>query len=131
MACTTTSTPLSLNFNVLLPSPRHQHSLLLTGFSSSTRTRSRLSLRIRATVNDFLGDFGARDPFPAELASGFGEKVLGAGDTEHKILIPNVSALSLAQQDCSPVSPLQPPMSMDDAKPLLKKVILQIPIFYK
>lgn len=70
-----------------------------------------------------LGDFGARDPFPAEIASGFGEKVLGSGNTDHKILIPNLSALSLSQLDCSAVSPLQPPMAEDDAKELLRKVI--------
>ncbi|XVF54837.1 hypothetical protein PTKIN_Ptkin05aG0213300 [Pterospermum kingtungense] len=119
---TTTTTPFALT--VLLPphpSPRHHHHHLLTRFCSPTR--SRLSLRTRATAPDSLGDFGARDPFPQEIESGFAEKVLGNVDTEHKILIPNASALSLAQQDCSPVSPLQPPMSVDDAKALLKKVV--------
>ncbi|XP_065872007.1 probable pterin-4-alpha-carbinolamine dehydratase, chloroplastic [Euphorbia lathyris] len=72
---------------------------------------------------DMLGDFGARDPFPAEVESKFGDKVLGNVDTEHKILIPKLSAFSLAQQQCSPLSPLQPPMSKDDAQQLLKKVI--------
>ncbi|KAM1337458.1 hypothetical protein ACFX13_042400 [Malus domestica] len=86
-------------------------------------TRVRLGLRTQALGNDMLGDFGARDPFPAEIASGFGEKVLGSGNTDHKILIPNLSALSLSQLDCSPVSPLQPPMSEDDAKELLRKVV--------
>ncbi|XP_052202377.1 probable pterin-4-alpha-carbinolamine dehydratase, chloroplastic [Diospyros lotus] len=79
--------------------------------------------KIRAAGGDFLGDFGARDPFPAELESGFAEKVLGSVDTEHRILIPNISALSLAQQKCSPVSPLQPPMQPEDAQKLLKKVV--------
>ncbi|XAR66073.1 hypothetical protein NMG60_11012134 [Bertholletia excelsa] len=81
------------------------------------------SVGIRATGGDLLGDFGARDPFPAEIESGFAEKVLGNVDTEHKILIPNVSSLSLAQQECNPVSPLQPPMSEEDAKKLMKKVV--------
>lgn len=86
-------------------------------------TQSRLSLRTRAAAGpDLLGDFGARDPFPQELESNFAEKVLGNVDTEHKILIPNVSALSLAKQDCAPIPPLQPPMSIDDAQKLLKKV---------
>ena len=72
---------------------------------------------------DLLGDFGARDPFPAELESGFAEKVLGNVSTEHKILIPSLTALSLSQQQCDPhISPLQPPMSEDDAAKLLKKV---------
>ena len=107
-----------------LPSPRHHHHLVI-GFSSPTQ--SRLSLRTRAMGNDFMGDFGARDPFPEELESGFAEKVLGNVDTEHKILIPKASSLSLALQDCSPASPLQAPMSLDDAKALLKNVIFQIP----
>lgn len=78
---------------------------------------------------DLLGDFGARDPFPAEVESRFGEKVLGSSDTEHKILIPNLSALSLSQQQCHPVSPLQPPLSEDDAQKLLKKVNFHIYVF--
>ena len=73
-----------------------------------------------------LGDFGARDPFPAEIASGFAEKVLGNVDTEHRILIPNLSALSLAQQNCTPISPLQPPISREDAQKLLRKVNLHM-----
>ncbi|KAL0316974.1 UNVERIFIED_CONTAM: putative pterin-4-alpha-carbinolamine dehydratase, chloroplastic [Sesamum angustifolium] len=90
-------------------------------FLSSTCKRN--SLKIRATAPDLLGDFGARDPFPAELESNFGEKVLGNVSTEHKILIPSASALSLAQQECVPVSQLQQPMSEDDAKKLLFKVV--------
>jgi len=77
-------------------------------------------------ANQFLGDFGARDPFPAELESSFGDKVLGYGNTEHKILIPNISALSLAQQDCAPISPLQPPISEQDAQMLIRKVTTTI-----
>ncbi len=70
-----------------------------------------------------LGDFGARDPFPAEIESKFGEKVLGNIDTEHKILVPNIAALSLAQQECSPVSALDSPMTKDDIQKLLRKVV--------
>ncbi|XP_068651216.1 probable pterin-4-alpha-carbinolamine dehydratase, chloroplastic [Aristolochia californica] len=76
-----------------------------------------------ALGTDLLGDFGARDPFPQEIESNFGDKVLGNGDTGHRILIPNISALSLAQQDCAPISPSQPPISEEDAQKLLKKVI--------
>ncbi|CAN1266263.1 hypothetical protein LINPERPRIM_LOCUS12484 [Linum perenne] len=39
------------------------------------RTRI-INFRIRAAGGD-LGDFGARDPFPAEIESRFGDKVLG------------------------------------------------------
>ncbi|XP_010536564.1 PREDICTED: uncharacterized protein LOC104811545 [Tarenaya hassleriana] len=95
-------------------------------FSSETRTRRRFAgLAVTRAVAgpDLLGDFGARDPFPEEIASNFGEKVLGCTDTEHKILIPNASALSLSQQTCSPVSPSQPPMSVGEAKELLRKVL--------
>ncbi|XP_015877673.3 probable pterin-4-alpha-carbinolamine dehydratase, chloroplastic [Ziziphus jujuba] len=92
-------------------------------------TRSGLGLRLRRSrtqamgAPDLLGDFGARDPFPAELESNFGEKVVGNGNTEHKILIPNLPALSLAQQQCQPLSPLQPPLSDDDIQSLLRKVV--------
>ncbi|KAK4433437.1 putative pterin-4-alpha-carbinolamine dehydratase, chloroplastic [Sesamum alatum] len=86
-------------------------------------TSKRNSLKIKATAPDLLGDFGARDPFPAELESNFCDKVVGNVSTEHKILIPIASALSLAQQECAPVSQLQQPMSEDDAKKLLFKVV--------
>ncbi|KAG9452490.1 hypothetical protein H6P81_005394 [Aristolochia fimbriata] len=72
---------------------------------------------------DLLGDFGARDPFPQEIESNFADKVLGNVDTEHRILIPNLAALSLAQQKCTPISPSQSPMSEEDAQKLLRKVI--------
>ncbi|OMO94793.1 Transcriptional coactivator/pterin dehydratase [Corchorus capsularis] len=118
------STATNLSLTPLLPrlsSPRHHHRRHLA-------TQSRPSaLRIRAMTSDFannfLGDFGARDPFPAEIESNFGDKVLGDFGTEHKILIPKAAAFSLAQQDCSPISPSQPPMSLEDAKALLMKVV--------
>ncbi|KAK4480639.1 hypothetical protein RD792_013717 [Penstemon davidsonii] len=70
-----------------------------------------------------LGDFGARDPFPEELESNFADKVLGNVSTEHKILIPNASALSLAKLECTPISQLQQPISEEEAKQLLFKVV--------
>ncbi|KAK4740665.1 hypothetical protein SAY87_024253 [Trapa incisa] len=92
-------------------------------FSLQCRRRPCGSFITRAAGTDMLGDFGARDPFPQELESNFGEKVIGFQSTEHKILIPTATALSLSQQDCSPVSPLQAPMSADDARKLLKKIV--------
>ncbi|GER50853.1 transcriptional coactivator/pterin dehydratase [Striga asiatica] len=92
------------------------------------RTVRRRSLQIRAAAEDLIGDFGARDPFPAEIESNFADKVLGNVSTEHKILIPIASALSLAQQECAPISQLQQPMSEDDAKKLMFKVFLQLEI---
>ncbi|KAK1399706.1 4a-hydroxytetrahydrobiopterin dehydratase [Heracleum sosnowskyi] len=65
-------------------------------------------------------DFGARDPFPAEIESNFGDKVLGFGSTEHKILIPNLAALSLSRLECSN-KPFA--LSEQDAQNLLRKVV--------
>ena len=119
-----TTTPMAitaqLSFSLLLPSYHHHHHL------KPNSTLSFRSSRVRAVGggSDILGDFGARDPFPAEIASGFADKVLGNGNTEHKILIPNLSALSLSQQPCTPLSPFQSPMSTLDAHKLLKKVLL-------
>ncbi|XP_073043210.1 probable pterin-4-alpha-carbinolamine dehydratase, chloroplastic [Primulina eburnea] len=79
--------------------------------------------KIQAAGTDSAGDFGARDPFPQEIESNFGEKVLGFSSTEHKILIPNASALSLAQQECVSVSQIQQPLSEYEAKQLLFKVV--------
>jgi len=69
---------------------------------------------------DLLGDFGARDPFPEEIESKFGEKVLGNVDTLHQILIPTLSALSLARL---PLQPDAEALSLDDARRLLLKVV--------
>jgi hypothetical protein len=69
---------------------------------------------------DLLGDLGARDPFPEEIESQFGEKVLGNVDTLHQILIPTLSALSLASL---PLQPDAEPLSLDDARKLLFKVV--------
>ncbi|XP_010442594.1 PREDICTED: uncharacterized protein LOC104725618 [Camelina sativa] len=91
--------------------------------SRSNRRVGRLTVTRSNLAQDFLGDFGARDPYPEEIASQFGDKVLGCQSTEHKILIPNASVLSLSQLDCSPVSPSQPPLSADDARTLLHKVL--------
>ncbi|KAJ4728935.1 Transcriptional coactivator/pterin dehydratase [Melia azedarach] len=119
------ATTTHLNFSLVVPRlypPRHRHFCELFSFPAQSRLPLRIT-KTKAVGNDMLGDFGARDPFPAEVESRFAEKVLGNVDTEHKILIPNVSALSLAQQECSPVSPLQSPMSVDDAQMLLRKVV--------
>lgn len=98
--------------------PRLPHQLTLI----PTRTHHLRGI-IRAKGPDLLGDIGARDPFPAELESNFGEKVLGNMSTEHKILIPNASALALSQQTCSRISSHDSPMSHDEAKQLLLKVV--------
>ncbi|XP_027365895.1 probable pterin-4-alpha-carbinolamine dehydratase, chloroplastic [Abrus precatorius] len=104
---------------IITTTPRFLHAPSLT----LSRTAFPSLLTARAAGTDFLGDFGARDPFPAELESGFGEKVLGNVNTEHKILIPNISSLSLSQKHCTPISPIQPPISEDDAQKLVRKVV--------
>lgn len=126
----------------LLPSASSlQKPLSSTSFTSTTSfscpsnpsllfirsSRARYVQSSPALGGDPLGDFGARDPFPAEIESGFGEKVLGNVGTEHRILIPSLSALSLAQQSCTPVPASQPPMTDEDAQRLLKKARIEYP----
>uniref|UniRef100_A0A0E0K7G6 4a-hydroxytetrahydrobiopterin dehydratase n=1 Tax=Oryza punctata TaxID=4537 RepID=A0A0E0K7G6_ORYPU len=69
---------------------------------------------------DLLGDFGARDPFPEEIESNFGERVLGNVDTLHNILIPTLSVLSIARL---PLDPNPAPVDAADARRLLHKVV--------
>ncbi|KAL5209654.1 hypothetical protein ABZP36_005277 [Zizania latifolia] len=69
---------------------------------------------------DLLGDFGARDPFPEEIESNFGEKVLGNVDTLHRILIPTLSVLSFARL---PLDPNPALVDAADARLLLHKVV--------
>ncbi|XP_052145936.1 probable pterin-4-alpha-carbinolamine dehydratase, chloroplastic [Oryza glaberrima] len=69
---------------------------------------------------DLLGDFGARDPFPEEIESNFGERVLGNVDTLHNILIPTLSVLSIARL---PLEPNPAPVDAADARRLLHKVV--------
>ncbi|WOL10483.1 hypothetical protein Cni_G19240 [Canna indica] len=114
--------PLSSSSNSL-----HRRATLVfpsSSFNASPSWRKRRGhLRTLAQGADLLGDLGARDPFPQEIESNFCENVLGNTDTMHRILIPNISALSLAQMRCEPVSPSQSPISDEDAKKLLKKVV--------
>ncbi|KAG5223305.1 hypothetical protein OIU77_000267 [Salix suchowensis] len=117
-ATTTTLFPFSISPPKFYPPHNHHHFKVSILTPAITPT-----LRLQAMGAGDLGEFGARDPFPAEIESGFAEKVLGNVDTEHKILIPTVSALSLSQQEYTPISPLQDPMSKDDAQKLLRKVL--------
>ncbi|KAL5137806.1 putative pterin-4-alpha-carbinolamine dehydratase, chloroplastic [Glycine soja] len=118
---------LNFNLNLVLPVARHMACPPRVPSFLFTRGRGAWSPSLLVTraidANEFLGDFGARDPFPAELESSFGEKVLGYGNTEHKILIPTITALGLSLQECAPVSSAQPPISLDDAQTLIRKVV--------
>ncbi|KAF9614514.1 hypothetical protein IFM89_018953 [Coptis chinensis] len=115
------STSLPIPFSSSFPKPQNPKTTLYSSLPSNfTLHGNRKGKQCFAAGSDLLGDFGGRDPFPAEIESKFGDKVLGYCNTEHKILIPNISALSLAQQECTPsLSPL----SAKDAQQLIRKVI--------
>eukprot|EP00210_Caulerpa_lentillifera_P005339 g5102.t1 len=83
--------------------------------SSSTRVglhRRNRTLNSKRTLlrssggghRDLLGDIGARDPFPAELESNFGDKVLGYSNTDHLIKPPDDmdKILGLKSKRCTP-----------------------------
>jgi hypothetical protein len=63
--------------------------------------------------------------FPAELESNFGDKVVGFAGTDHNILIPSASQFGLAEKSCKPLAPGTPALSEDEAKALLRKVMIQ------
>ncbi|KAF7040418.1 hypothetical protein CFC21_050324 [Triticum aestivum] len=92
---------------------------LLFGTTTSTTSGHRSTRKVVAMA-DILGDFGARDPFPEEIASNFGEKTLGNVDTLHRILIPTLSVLSLSRV---PLDADPAPLSEEDARRLLFKVV--------
>lgn len=89
-------------------------------FTTTTATSKGRSARKVVAMADILGDFGARDPFPEEVASNFGEKTLGNVDTLHRILIPTLSVLSLSRV---PLDADPAPLSEEDARKLLFKVV--------
>jgi len=70
-----------------------------------------------------LGDFGARDPFPEELGSNFGDKTLGNSTTDHQILVPTLATLSLSEKSIKPLPVDAAPFSEAEAKALLRKVV--------
>lgn len=110
----------------LIPSAAKQKanmSLIRLSSVKKSKVGVKLKLVVRAAGGDLLGDFGARDPTPGEIESNFGDKVLGAPGTDHKILIPSGAALSLANKPCSPIPSGQPPMSREEATALLRKVV--------
>nr|BAJ88797.1 predicted protein [Hordeum vulgare subsp. vulgare]BAJ90390.1 predicted protein [Hordeum vulgare subsp. vulgare] len=101
------------------PSAAATRSLLFTT-SSSSSSKGRGGRGKVVAMADILGDFGARDPFPEEIASNFGEKTLGNVDTLHRILIPTLSVLSLSRV---PLDAHPAPLSEEDARRLLFKVV--------
>lgn len=54
--------------------PSHGYSIL--GFSPTPRKLGGLTVTRENLAQDFLEDFGARDPYPEKIASQFGDKVL-------------------------------------------------------
>ena len=105
-----------LPFSTPPPPPTTTQHSSLTSVSWRQRIRKVKSL----ADGEMLGDFGGRDPFPAEIESAFGDKV-GNFNTEHRILIPNITSLSLSHQKVVPQSPL--PISHQDAQSLLRKIV--------
>ncbi|CAN6486858.1 unnamed protein product [Victoria cruziana] len=97
--------------------------IVATGWRTEFGRREGRSVFRAAAGSDLLGDIGARDPFPQELESNFCDKVIGNANTEHQILIPVSSTLSLWSLECRPLSPSDTPFSYDDAQKLLRKVI--------
>lgn len=90
-------------------------------FAKAPRAKTSL-VRPIAAGSDLLGEIGARDPFPEEIESNFCDNVLGNTDTLHRILIPNIAALSLAETKVEPLESFKQPLSAHDARRLLKKV---------
>eukprot|EP00252_Welwitschia_mirabilis_P003111 TRINITY_DN1319_c0_g1_i1.p1 TRINITY_DN1319_c0_g1~~TRINITY_DN1319_c0_g1_i1.p1 ORF type:complete len:218 (+),score=48.21 TRINITY_DN1319_c0_g1_i1:58-711(+) len=124
MAMAVSATTLSLQNLIVVPHPTLQNSAssLLTHRSTKNQWNKK-TRKLTARAADLLGDVGARDPFPAEIESNFGEKVLGNYGTDHIILIPKASALSLASKDCTQIPRRHPPMPYNEAASLLKKVV--------
>ncbi|KAM0926229.1 hypothetical protein ACQ4PT_003371 [Festuca glaucescens] len=102
--------------------PAAAFSVVAPGKSAAMRTirLGNRSIRKVVAMADMLGDFGARDPFPEEIASEWGEKTLGNVDTLHRILIPTVSVLSLSRV---PLQADPEVLSEEDARRLLHKVV--------
>ncbi|XP_031502765.1 probable pterin-4-alpha-carbinolamine dehydratase, chloroplastic [Nymphaea colorata] len=94
-----------------------------TGWGTELGRRDVRLVGRAAAGSDILGDIGARDPFPQELESNFCDRVIGNANTEHQILVPVSSALSLWNQECRPLSPSDTPFSYDDAQNFLRKVV--------
>lgn len=71
------------------------------------------------------GDFGARNPRPAELESNFADKTLGDWDTEHKIKLPSKirEVNGLARLSCEPLPEGAAALPLEDCKALLRKVV--------
>ncbi|RZC86616.1 hypothetical protein C5167_029965 [Papaver somniferum] len=117
------SSSLCFQFRTPISAPKHQEFSFNFNSTPLIHRNDRKVVTCGLGGDDMLGDFGARDPFPAEIESQFGDKVLGSGNTEHKILIPNISALSLSSQESTPLDPSQPPLTKQVAQQLLRKVI--------
>lgn len=87
--------------------------------TNTARPSRRSSLQTLAATGEqgLVGDnFGARDPFAAELESNFGEKVLGNYNTEHIIKPPDAikKFIGLGSKKCTPHKPGTPPLSEEE-----------------
>ncbi|EFJ14799.1 hypothetical protein SELMODRAFT_119608 [Selaginella moellendorffii] len=75
---------------------------------------------VRATAAGKDIELGARDPFPEELESKFGDKVLGNASTEHIILVPS-RPVEIAQKSCAELPRGATAMTEKEAKEFLRK----------
>lgn len=87
--------------------------------TNTARPSRRSSLQTLAAGGEkgLVGDnFGARDPFAAEIESNFGEKVLGNYNTEHIIKPPDAikQYIGLGSKKCTPYKPGTPPLSEEE-----------------
>ena len=83
----TSPTTAAAHFCTRLSVPLHRpnHTCLPPTWSS----RRRQSESVVVASGGDIGDFGARDPFPAEIESDFGNRPQGWADTEHQIAKPS------------------------------------------
>ncbi|XP_024533261.1 probable pterin-4-alpha-carbinolamine dehydratase, chloroplastic [Selaginella moellendorffii] len=83
---------------------------------------TRKVMLVRATAAGKDIELGARDPFPEELESKFGDKVLGNASTEHIILVPS-RPVEIAQKSCAELPRGATAMTEKEAKEFLRKVV--------
>ncbi|KAG0585744.1 hypothetical protein M758_2G033900 [Ceratodon purpureus] len=112
----------------------HPHQALLSGLTSTSkpsvvalgagRRRARgAGLVVRAGAGADDGGWGARDPYPAEIESNFGDRINGNVDTEHIIMVPTLAVLSLSEKTIKPLAEGAVPLTEAEAKALLRKVV--------
>ncbi|RZC86553.1 hypothetical protein C5167_029907 [Papaver somniferum] len=91
------SSSLCFHFRTPISAPKHQEFSFNFNSTPLIHRNDRNVVTFGLGGDDMLGDFGARDPFPAEIESQFGDK------------------------ECTPLDPSQPPLTKQVAQQLLRK----------